>query len=142
MAQPLLRSIAIVSLALSAHLAGIAATSPHGVWRCGSTYTDQPCKEGKSLNVDDSRSEADRRAADNATRRNQVEADQMERTRLRRDKDAIDRDRKAAAEARRFALAERRAASAERVHQARIRKLEREPRKSTMKFKGPETRTL
>ncbi|MEJ8848948.1 hypothetical protein [Variovorax rhizosphaerae] len=142
MAQPLFRSIAIVSLALCASLANLAATPPHGVWRCGSTYTDQPCKDGQPVNVEDSRSEADRRAADSATRRNQADAERMERTRLRHDKEALDRDRKAAAEARRFALAERRAAAAERVQQARIRKLEREPRKSTMKFKGPETRTL
>jgi hypothetical protein len=140
MAKPC-KFLAICSIAIGIQLAG--ATSAHAAtWRCGSTYTDQPCADGKPVVVDDPRSEADRRASVNATRRMEAQSEKMERSRLKRDKDAADRDRKAAADARRLALAERKAASAERVQQARIRKLEREPRKSTMKFKGSETRTL
>ncbi|MEJ8824601.1 hypothetical protein WKW80_21620 [Variovorax humicola] len=142
MAKPLFRSIAIVSIALCVHQACDAAASSRGVWRCGSTYTDQPCKGGKPVDVADPRGEADRHAADNATRHAETQGAQMERARLKRETEAGDRDRKAAAEARRMALAERRAAAVERLQQARIRKLEREPRKSTMKFKGPENRTL
>ena len=134
MAEPS-RTLAIFSMAICAHLAG-AATAGAQTWRCGNTYTDQPCQGGKAVDVDDSRSEADRRASDAATRRAAVQSTQMERTRLKLEKDASERDRRAAAEAQRNALAERRTAAAERLAQARIRKMNSEPRKSTMKFKG------
>ena len=128
--------VAIFLIAICAPLAGAAAAHTAETWRCGNTYTDQPCKGGKAVDVDDSRSEADRRASDAATRRAEVRSAELERTRLKLENDATERDRKAAAEARRNALAERRTASAERLERARIRKLDREPRKSTMKFKG------
>ncbi|MGJ7496683.1 hypothetical protein ACSFA8_16550 [Variovorax sp. RT4R15] len=129
-------SVAIFLIAICAHLTGVTDAHAAETWRCGNTYTDQPCKGGKAVEVDDSRSEADRRASDAATRRAEVRSVELERTRLKQEKDAADRDRKAAAEAQRNALAERRIASAERLERARIRKLDREPRKSTMKFKG------
>ena len=128
--------VAILLIAICAPLAGAAAAHAAETWRCGNTYTDQPCKGGKAVDVDDSRSEADRRASDAATRRAEVRSAELERTRLKLENDATERDRKAAAEARRNALAERRTASAERLERARIRKLDREPRKSTMKVQG------
>ena len=134
MAKPS-RTLAVFSMAVCAHLSG-AATAGTQTWRCGNTYTEQPCQGGKAVDVDDSRSEADRRASDAATRRAALQSTQMERTRLKLEQDASERDRRAAAEARRHALAERRIAAAERLAQARIRKMDREPRKSTMKFKG------
>jgi hypothetical protein len=89
------------------------------------------------VKVDDSRSETDRRAADAATRRDERRADELEHSRLGREKAAAESDRRATADARRNAIAERKLASAEKLQQARLRKLATEPRKSTQTFKGP-----
>ena len=128
--------IAIVLIAASAHLTMASAQNAAGTWRCGNTYTDQACKNGKAVNVDDTRSEADRQASDAATRRAELRGDQLESSRLRQEKEAAERDRKGAADARRAALAERRLASADRLARKRIEKMDREPRKASARFKG------
>ena len=77
-----------VSLQLSA-LPSMAAPGAQGTWRCANnTYTDQPCVDGKAIDASDSRSDADRRAADNATRRAGVTASAMQRERLRSEAEA------------------------------------------------------
>jgi hypothetical protein len=129
-------AIATFMLTASSAWAPATAQGAPATWRCGNTYTDQPCKDGKTLDVIDSRSDADRRAADSATRRIEQRADELERQRVKLERDVAERDRKAAADAKRAALAERKLASAEQLQQARIRKMEREPRKSTKAFKS------
>ncbi len=128
---------AMAAMAATATAASTAQANAQGTWRCGNTYTDQPCKGGSEVKVDDSRSETDRRAADAATRRDERRADELEHGRLGREKAAAESDRRAAADARRNAIAERKLASAEKLQQARLRKLATEPRKSTQTFKGP-----
>ena len=128
---------AAAAAAAAATAASTAQSNAQGTWRCGNTYTDQPCKGGSEVKVDDSRSETDRRAADAATRRDERRADELEHSRLGREKAAAESDRRAAADARRNAIAERKLASAEKLQQARLRKLATEPRKSTQTFKGP-----
>lgn len=54
-----------------------------GVWRCGDTYTDQPCNAGRALPLDEAPSTARKREADRATREARAEAQRMERDRLR-----------------------------------------------------------
>ncbi|CAN5861091.1 hypothetical protein BH11PSE13_BH11PSE13_12720 [soil metagenome] len=138
--QPIAALLVTMGLfAASANVLAAPGAQPNaqGTWRCGNTYTDQPCKGGNEVKVDDSRSEADRRAADAATRRNERRADELEHSRLGREKAASEADRRAAADARRNAIAERKLASAEKLQQARLRKLATEPRKSTQTFKGP-----
>jgi hypothetical protein len=105
-------------------------------YRCGNTYSDQPCAGGQRLKVDDARSDEDRRAADAATRRNEARADQLERSRLALERDAYERDQRAARETRQAALAERRLAASERLADARERKLALEPRGSSARFGG------
>jgi hypothetical protein len=61
-------------------------------WRCGNTYSDQPCEGGKPVKVNDSRSDQDRREADAGTRNAQTQADHLERNRLSQEKAAHDRD--------------------------------------------------
>lgn len=61
----------------------IAADGVNGTWRCGNTYTDQPCQGGKPLSVEDTRDTDQKRAADQTTRDAQAAADRMERDRLR-----------------------------------------------------------
>ncbi|MBT2336896.1 hypothetical protein J7E49_23710 [Variovorax paradoxus] len=105
-------------------------------YRCGNTYTDRPCEGGRQLAIDDARTEADRRAADTATRRAEARADQLERIRLSQEKEAYERSRRSAHDARQAAIAERRLASSERLAQARARKLDAEPHKSSPRFSG------
>lgn len=106
-------------------------------WRCGSTYSDRPCEGGKTVKVEDPRSEQDRRAADAGARSAQTQADHLERTRLSQEKAAHDRDRHAVREARSASQAERRLAMSEQRERDRARKALGEPHKSSMSFKGP-----
>jgi len=130
-------AIAIFSIAIGICSAGAAAQGAN-TWRCGNTYSDQPCEGGRTVKVDDRRSDEDRRAADAGTRSAQTQADRMERNRLSLEKAAHDRDQRAAREARSAALAERRLAMAEQRERDRARKEANAPRKSSLSFSsGP-----
>ncbi|MGO4396385.1 hypothetical protein AB4Z46_34065 [Variovorax sp. M-6] len=59
------------------------AQGASGIWRCGNTYTDQPCKAGQVVELDDARSAEQKRAADQATRDVRAEAVRMEGDRRR-----------------------------------------------------------
>ena len=75
------------------------------VWRCGNSYSDQPCTGGKSVDVSDPRSATDRSAAEAATQRAASSASAMERDRAYLERDALKRDQ---ANARANALAKAR----------------------------------
>ena len=126
--------LAIFLIASCAYSAGVAAQDAAKTWRCGSTYSDRPCEGGKTVEVDDPRSDADRRAADAAARSASTNADKLERSRLSLEKAAYDRDRQAAREARSAALAERRMALSEQQARERATRAAGDPRKSTMSF--------
>lgn len=79
------RLVAISSMALCAYLAGTAPANAAETWRCGNTYTDQPCAGGKAIDADDARSPAQVRAAETASRREQAAADRMMRDRQRQE---------------------------------------------------------
>lgn len=128
---------AILSVAIGACSMGASAQGT-GTWRCGNTYSDQPCEGGRTVKVDDRRSDEDRRAADAGIRSAQTQADRMERSRLSLEKAAYDRDQRAAREARSAALAERRLAMAEQRERDRALKEANAPRKSSLSFSsGP-----
>lgn len=96
-----------------------AAQGKSATYRCGNTYTDRPCEGGKQFALDDMRTEADRRAAEAATRRAEQRADQLERIRLSQEKEAYERSRRSAHDARQAAMAERRLAASEQLARAR-----------------------
>jgi hypothetical protein len=78
--QRLVLSIALCAAALAAQ----AQT----VYRCGPdgrTYSDSPCKEGRAVDVADGRSAEQSRAAADAARRDQKEADSLRRERQARE---------------------------------------------------------
>ncbi len=77
--------IAFFLIAACVHLTGPAAANASETWRCGNSYSDQPCPGGKAIDASDPRNSADRRAADAATRRDRAAADTLERERLRRE---------------------------------------------------------
>ncbi len=128
--------IALLLIASCAYSTIAPAQGASKTWRCGNTYSDRPCEGGKTVKVDDPRSDQDRRAADAGARSASTHADQLERSRLSQEKAAYDRDRQAAREARSDALAERRMALSEQQARERASKSAGDPRKSTMSFNG------
>ncbi|SCK39618.1 hypothetical protein VAR608DRAFT_3715 [Variovorax sp. HW608] len=54
-----------------------------GIWRCGNTYTDQPCKGGRLIDVDDTRDARQKRDADDTIRDAHTAAHRMEGDRRR-----------------------------------------------------------
>ena len=78
--------IAIAAIAFHALCAAPAATAGTTAWRCGNTYTDQPCPGGQALSVDDSRDAAQKREADRAIREAQAAGERLERERVREEK--------------------------------------------------------
>jgi len=68
------------------------------VYRCGSTYSQTPCEGAVSVDASDARSKADKLEADKATQRDMKQAREMEKTRLKEEKEALN-DAKAAAKA-------------------------------------------
>jgi len=75
--------MALLLMAACAQSAGAAAPNAPGnqAWRCGSSYSDQPCAGGRPVAVDDARSSADRQAQDQRTRDARQQADAMARER-------------------------------------------------------------
>jgi hypothetical protein len=58
------------------------------VYKCGSSYSPAPCAEGTAVNVEDERSQADKAAADQATKRNIKVGSALEKSRLADEKSA------------------------------------------------------
>ena len=82
------RRTAIVCMAICTWLGTVQAQEASGAWRCGNTYSDQPCKGGRPVALDAAPSPDQAREAERSTQRTQAAADRMERDRLRRDKAA------------------------------------------------------
>ena len=53
------------------------------VYRCGDSYSQQPCPGGRQVDTQDSRTPAQRAQTDEAVKRQAVVADQMEKARLK-----------------------------------------------------------
>lgn len=77
------RAFAMTLLALT------AVARAETIYRCGSTYSQTPCTDGKQLDIDDSRDPSRKKEVDAATRRDKQLANQLERERLLRDKAAV-----------------------------------------------------
>jgi hypothetical protein len=75
--------IAALLAAACAQLVPPAAHAGTETWRCGNTYTDQPCQGGKAIDLNDARDATQKREADGATRDAMAAADRLERERVR-----------------------------------------------------------
>ena len=75
-------SNAIISVATCAASAGAAAQN---IYKCPDGYGQQPCPGGKSLAVDDSRTEAQKTQTATAARRDARAAQAMEKERLKQE---------------------------------------------------------
>ena len=69
--------------ALLVLVAGTAAAQQ--VYRCGSNYSQQPCPGGTTVQVEDTRSQADAKRADAETKRQAKAADALEKERLQQE---------------------------------------------------------
>ncbi|MBO9515274.1 MAG: hypothetical protein J7549_14250 [Variovorax sp.] len=63
------------------------AAEGSGTWRCGNTYTDQPCKGGQRIEVDDTRDARQKHDADDSIREAHSAASRMEADRRRLEAD-------------------------------------------------------
>lgn len=70
----------------------LLATSPwaaaQAVWRCGSSYSEQPCAGGNAISTPATPSAADAARAAGAAKADAKRADEMEKARLVQEKDA------------------------------------------------------
>ncbi len=66
-------------------LASAAATHAEEIYRCGNSYSQVPCAQGKVLTIDDSRDAIRKKEADAATRRDAQLAKQLEHERLQQE---------------------------------------------------------
>jgi hypothetical protein len=71
-------SIAILAMAACTLWASPAAVAGAAAWRCGNTYSDQPCPDGKPLALQDQRDASQKREADRTTREAQAAGDRMD----------------------------------------------------------------
>lgn len=71
-----------IALACAAMAFAPAQAAP-AIWRCGNSYSDRPCADGKPIETDEPPSVEQRRQADEATRRDMEAASRMQRERLR-----------------------------------------------------------
>ena len=75
-------SVVLVCTAL-AWVAPAAAQGTKNIYRCGNTYSQQPCADGKLVAASDSRSAAQKSQTDDATKRDAKAADAMEKARVK-----------------------------------------------------------
>jgi hypothetical protein len=64
-------------------MAPAAAQNTQSIYRCGDSYSQQPCAGGKLVAASDTRSASQKSQTDQATRRDAKSADTMEKARLK-----------------------------------------------------------
>ncbi|QOF77651.1 hypothetical protein [Variovorax sp. 38R] len=129
------RVMAVFAIALSAASMGASAQT----WRCGNSYSDQPCEGGQTVKVDDRRSDADRKASEDAARRNERSAGRLARSRQSLEREAVGQRGPTTFDAGRFTTNAQPLTPAEKAAQARQRKHTTEPRPTSARFNSPST---
>lgn len=79
------RAFSVSLICLAGLAAGAAATAQDRIYRCGSSYSQQPCAAGVTVEADDTRSDAQRHAALRVVARDQHLAELMARERRQRE---------------------------------------------------------
>ncbi|VTU40361.1 hypothetical protein H4CHR_05088 [Variovorax sp. PBS-H4] len=78
--------IIVLAMAACASWAAPPTAAGTAAWRCGNTYSDQPCPDGKPLALGDTRGAGQKREADDSTREARIAGDRLERERLQQEK--------------------------------------------------------
>ncbi len=79
----------IATLFIAACAISTGALAQKTIYRCGATYSQIPCAGGVAVEANDTRSKTDKNEADNATKHDMQQAREMEKTRLKEEKDAL-----------------------------------------------------
>ena len=127
------RVMAVFAIALCAAAMGASAQT----WRCGNSYSDQPCEGGRTVKVDDRRSDADLKASEDAARRNERSAGRLARSRQSLEREAVGQRGPTTFDAGRFTTNAQPLTRAEQATQARQRKHTAEPRPTSARFNSP-----
>jgi len=127
------RVMAVFAIALCAASMGASAQT----WRCGNSYSDQPCEGGRTVKVDDRRSDADRKASEDAARRNERSAGRLARSRQSLEREAVGQRGPTTFDAGRFTTNAQPLTPAEKATHARQRKHTTEPRPTSARFNSP-----
>lgn len=102
--KPLSHLVAVLLLPLA------AAAPAQTVYRCGNSYSEQPCPEGSAVRADDSRTPQQQKAARDSARQERHTGDALEKQRLQAEGAAVRATQQAeAAEQAQRAAAQRRA---------------------------------
>lgn len=72
-----------IALACLVSTGCVAPAAAQNVYRCGNSYSQQPCAEGKLVPASDSRNAGQKVQTDQATQRDAKNADAMEKARLK-----------------------------------------------------------
>jgi hypothetical protein len=78
-----MRKIQAAALMCLAALGSTAPAAAQNIYRCGSTYSQQPCEGGKLVAASDSRSAGQKAQTDQAAQRDAKSAETMEKARLK-----------------------------------------------------------
>jgi hypothetical protein len=77
------RNLPALIFAAACTLGAAQSAAAQGVYRCGDSYSQQPCPGGALVPADDARSESQRKQTQDAARRDGKAADAMEKARLK-----------------------------------------------------------
>jgi hypothetical protein len=79
------RRLITLALLLAATLLCLPWAHAQTVYRCGSSYSQQPCPDAKPVDVSDSRSREQKAQSDAAVRHDKQAADSLEKSRLKQE---------------------------------------------------------
>ena len=74
-----------LALLLATALSGLPCAHAQTVYRCGNSYSQQPCPEAKPVDVTDSRTHDQKAQSDAAVKHDKQAADSLEKSRLKQE---------------------------------------------------------
>ncbi|MEO5672385.1 MAG: hypothetical protein ABIR26_16990 [Ramlibacter sp.] len=77
------KKISLLVLLAAGVFGGAAPAGAEAIYRCGNSYSQKPCPDGKMVNADDARSSSQRADTTQAAQRDAKAADVMEKARLK-----------------------------------------------------------
>ena len=130
------RMIAIISVAVFAVSTG---TFGQTIYKCGSSYSQIPCADAVTIQADDARSLADKAGADKAVKRDMKVTAELEKKRLKEEKEVLGQAKSAQKAAYKEAdkVAAAKAKAAKEEEEAKNAKAKKEPAIFTAKTVPP-----
>ena len=79
----------IAMFLIAAYAISTGATAQKSVYRCGTNYSQVPCEGAVAIHTNDTRSKADKADTDKATQRDMKQAQDMQKTRVQDEREAL-----------------------------------------------------